>query len=154
MKIYYQRTEDATKLKFLKQGDWVDLALPKTAHIEKGKFEAISLGIRMQLPKGFEAWIVLRSSTGKRYKVLQYNAVGIIDESFSGPEDIWHTLLYAPEGCEIPKHSRIVQFRIMPKMQAGIWTKIKWLFTRKVVFVEKELPNDTISRGGLGSTGQ
>ena len=134
------------------KGDWVDLSLAEDADIPTGGFKAISLGIRVKLPKGFEAYVLPRSSTGKRHKVLVYNSVGLIDETFQGPDDIWHILLYAPQGAKIPVSTRVCQFRIMPKMQAGVLTKLKWLFTSKVRFVEVE-SFEGKNRGGLGSTG-
>ena len=150
MKIPYE-LRNKGKLTFFKQGDWIDLSLEEDVILKPGEFKACSLRVRMELPKGFEAIVALRSSTGKNFKVLQYNAPGIIDESYSGPKDIWHILLYAPKGASIKGGERVAQFRIQPKMKAGVWTKLKWLFTQKVRFVECEL-GDSVNRGGLGST--
>jgi dUTPase len=47
----------------------------------------------------------------------------------------------------------IAQFRIQPNQFATPWQKIKWLFTKKIEFVEvQHLGNE--SRGGFGSTGR
>ena len=100
----------------------------------------------MFLPKDFEAILALRSSVGKLHQVIMYNAPGVIDNSYKGPNDKWHALLYAPQGAEIKAGERIAQFRIQPKMEAGILVKIRWFFTRI-------LP-ETEDRGGLGSTGR
>lgn len=152
LKIKYRRTTTLVHpLQFIEKGDWVDLALAEDAVLPPRTFKPFSLGIQMHLPKGFEAWVVPRSSTGKRHKVLQYNSIGIIDESYSGPDDVWHMLLYAPNGCNIKAGKDICQFRIMPKMQASVWTKIKWLFVSKIEFVEVESLKGE-NRGGLGST--
>lgn len=152
MKIKYTRlTTHIPPIKILEKGDWVDLSLAEDANLNKGEFRPVSLGIRIQLPKGFEAYVLPRSSTGKKYRVLVYNSMGLIDESYQGPDDIWHILLYAPQGCKIPTGTRICQFRIMPKMQAGILTKLKWLFTNKVEFIEVEQFGGE-NRGGMGST--
>lgn len=152
MKIKYTRTTTfVPPLKQTKKGDWIDLSLAEDADIPVGGFKAISLGIRMKLPKGFEAHVLTRSSTGKKYKVLLYNGMGLIDETYCGPDDIWHALFYAPEGARIKAGTRVCQFRIMPKMQAGILTKLKWLFTNSVEFVEVE-GFEGKNRGGLGST--
>lgn len=139
-------------LYFSLQGDWVDLTLAEDAELAPGEFKPVSLGIRVQLPEGFEAYVLPRSSTGKRHKVLLYNSMGLIDESYQGPDDIWHALLYAPEGARIPVGTRVCQFRIMPKMKASVWTKIKWMFTRRIKFCEVE-DFAAKNRGGLGSTG-
>lgn len=155
MKITYQRVGDVPPLLPLAQGDWIDLTLAEDVSLRPDGFGAFSLGIRMQLPEGFEAHVLPRSSTGKRYKVIMYNSEAIMDESYRGPEDIWHVLLFAPVGAEIPKSVRIAQFRIVPKMGASAWVKLKWLLTSKVEFVETSaLPEgDKTSRGGFGSTG-
>lgn len=153
MKIRYTRTTTfVPPLKFTENGDWVDLSLAEDADLQPGEFKPVSLGIRVQLPKGFEAHIVPRSSTGKRHKVLQYNSMGVVDESYQGPNDIWHMLLYSPGRTYIPTGTRVCQFRIMPKMKASVWVKLKWLFTNRIKFVEVE-DFKAKNRGGLGSTG-
>lgn len=152
MTIKYIRTSpNVHPLEFIPQGDWVDLAIAEDVELGRHKFKPVSMGIRVKLPKGFEAHVLPRSSTGKRYKVLCYNSMGLIDESYAGPEDIWHFLIYAPVGCKIPAGRDIAQFRIMPKMKASVWIKLKWLFTQKIKFVEVE-SFDAANRGGLGST--
>lgn len=154
MTVKYTRTTTLVPaLKVTAVGDWTDLCLAEDAVLDPGEFRPVSLGIRLQLPKGFEAWVLPRSSTGKRKKVLMYNSMGIIDESYCGPNDIWHALFYAPMGAVLMEGERLCQFRIMPKMQAGILTKLRWLFTREVRFVEVE-DFDAKDRGGLGSTGK
>ena len=151
MKILYE-ARGVPPLKVIEKGDWIDLCLAEDVTLEPGQFKPCSLGIRMLLPKGFEAIVALRSSTGKRFKVLQYNAPGIVDESYNGPDDIWHVLFYAPEGASIKAGERVAQFRIQPKMMAGVLTKLRWLFTSRVRFLKvNKIARDT-NRGGLGST--
>lgn len=152
MKVKYTRTTTIVPpLKQIKQGDWIDLCLAEDVDIPVGGFRAVSLGIRTKLPKGYEAYVLPRSSTGKKHKVLMYNGMGLIDESYCGPDDIWHMLLYAPNGARIKAGTRVCQFRIVLKMQAGILAKLKWLFSNKVSFVEVE-DFEGNNRGGLGST--
>lgn len=153
MIIRYERVHpDAGCPEFIAQGDWVDLKIPEETSLSIGEFKAISLGIRFALPRGFEAWVAPRSSTGKKYGVLQYNSPGICDESYRGPEDIWHALFYATRNTTIPKGAKVAQFRIMPKMNSGIFPRLRWLFTRKIKFVEG-IDKKYTNRGGLGSTG-
>ena len=52
---------------------------------------------------------------------------------------------------ERPKGTRICQFRIMPKMNAGILTKLKWLFSNGVELIKVDNLNNN-NRGGIGST--
>ena len=42
----------------------------------------------MKLPDGFEAIVAPRSSTFKKWGVLQTNRIGIIDNSYCGDNDI------------------------------------------------------------------
>lgn len=152
MKIKYKRTTTLVPpIKQIKQGDWIDLCVAEDVVMQAGEFKPINLGIIMKLPKGFEAYVLPRSSTGKKYKAIVYNSMGVIDNSYCGPDDRWHILLYSPEGTRIKVGTRVCQFRIMPKMQAGILAKLRWLFTNKVKFVEVENIEGE-NRGGLGST--
>ena len=152
MKIKYKRTTTfVPPIKQIKQGDWIDLCVAEDVNMTSGEFKPISLGIVMKLPKGFEAYVLPRSSTGKKFGALMYNSMGIIDNSYCGPDDVWHILFYSPNGTKIKAGTRICQFRVSPKMQAGILAKLKWLFTNKVEFVEVE-NFEGKNRGGLGST--
>ena len=112
----------------------------------------ISLGISMQLPKYFEANIVPRSSLFLKKGLIMGNHFGIIDSSYSGNEDIWRFPGIATMETKIEEGERICQFSIRPSMNAPIWTKIKWLFTNKIEFVETDYL-DNQNRGGFGSTG-
>ena len=155
MKVKYIRTTPAVpKLEVSPKGEWVDLTLAEKAILLPNDHKVLSLGIRMQLPKGFEAWIIPRSSTYKKYKMLLSNSFGLIDNLYCGVNDIWGFSCFAPQGCNVKAGTRICQFRIMPSMKAGFWVKLKWLLCKKVEFVEEEyLKGGNISRGGFGSTG-
>ena len=124
-----------------KHGDWYDLRNIEETRLERGDFKYISLGISIELPKGYEAIIAPRSSTFKNYGIIMANSIGIIDESFNGDNDIWHF----PAFClwretVIPAFTRLCQFRII-KHQPDI-----------AFVVSTELGNE--DRGGLGSTGR
>ena len=79
------------------------------------------------------------------------NSQAIIDESYKGDEDEWKLITKAFKTIEIPKGTRICQFRIMPKMNAGILIKLKWLFSNGVEFIKVDSLNNK-NRGGIGST--
>ena len=119
-------------------GDWYDLYTRKMMAVIKGEYWAIPLGVAMELPKGYEALIIPRSSTFKKYGILQCNSVGLIDEAYKGDNDEWHMLVYATKNTIIPEHIRICQFRII---------KHQPLFD----FEEVETLNNA-DRGGMGST--
>jgi dUTP pyrophosphatase len=121
-------------------GDWIDLRSAERVDMDAGQFRIISLGISMKLPEGYEAHVVPRSSTFRRWGILQTNGIGIIDESYCGEGDVWKFPALAMRSTTIFKGDRICQFRIMPKMQ-------------EVVFKEVDHMEDE-DRGGLGSTGK
>lgn len=130
---------DTPPIERIAVGDWIDLRAAEDAELKAGQWKPISLGISMQLPKGYEAHILPRSSTFKRWGVILPNAMGIIDESYCGDNDVWHFGALAMRDTVIRKGDRICQFRIMEKMP-------------KVQFEEvKILGNE--DRGGFGSTG-
>ena len=58
-------TEEIDKLKFIdgEKSDWIDLRAAQTVELKAGEFKLIPLGVAMQLPEGYEAHVVPRSST-------------------------------------------------------------------------------------------
>lgn len=107
--------------------------------LSTGEFKLINLGISMKLPEGYEAHVVPRSSTFKTWGILQTNSMGIIDNSYSGTNDIWRFSAYAIRDTEIKVNDRLCQFRIVKKQP-------------QVEFIEVDKLDDT-DRGGFGSTG-
>ena len=98
----------------------------------------IPLGVAMQLPKGHEAHLVVRSSTFKKFGIIQSNAPGIIDESYCGDNDEWFLAVIAMRNTVIPKNERICQFRIVKKMPPVEFEVVDIL--------------GNVDRGGHGST--
>ena len=93
----------------------------------------------MQLPEGYEAHIVPRSSTFRKWGILQANSMGVIDESYCGDDDVWGFPALAMRDTTIARGDRICQFCVMRKMDKP-----------ELVTVERL---DNASRGGFGSTG-
>lgn len=121
------------------KSDWIDLRAAKDVVLKKGDFALIPLGVAMQLPEGYEAHVVPRSSTFKNFGIIQTNHQGVIDCSYCGDNDQWFMPVLAVRDTEIHKNDRICQFRIMenqPKIQ----------FTEVAVL-------EGADRGGHGSTG-
>lgn len=116
-------------------------------------FQIIHLGVAMALPKGMEAHIVPRSSTFKRYGIIQANSKAIIDYAYRGEEDEWRLPVVATREMIIPKGTRIAQFRIQLSQKATVWQKIKWLFSSGVK-MKKVTSLTDVNRGGFGSTGK
>lgn len=140
IKIKYHDNE-LEKLKFIdNKSDWIDLRAAEDVTLNKGDFKLISLGVSMELPAGYEAHIVPRSSTFKNFGIIQTNHQAVIDESYKGDNDIWKYPVYALRDTVIHKNDRICQFRIMKKQPV-------------IKFIEVDsLDND--DRGGFGSTGK
>lgn len=118
IKVKYH--SDIDRIEVIPQGNWTDLRAAETVELKKGEYKMISLGVSMELPEGYEALVLPRSSTYKKYHVILANSMGVIDESYKGDNDIWQFLAYALEDTVIPKNERICQFRIIkhqPKVE-------------------------------------
>lgn len=174
-------------------GEWIDLraaedvTLPvptsrREHQVDKQKIrdvrvnnKLISLGVAIQLPEGYEAYILPRSSSYKNFGVILSNSMGIIDNSYCGPNDIWKFNAIALKPCTIKgprpayeddynnkdltivngyvQGDRICQFRIMLSQKATVWQKLKWLFSNGIkIEIVNKLDNE--NRGGIGSTGK
>ena len=112
IKIKYLSNE-IEKLEKISVGDWIDLRCAKETILKAGEFSLIPLGVAMQLPKGYEALMVPRSSTFKHFGIIQTNSMGVIDESYRGDNDQWHFPAYAMRDTVIHVNDRICQFRIV-----------------------------------------
>ena len=129
----------AARMEKVEKGDWVDCFDHEDVTLHKGERAYINLGFSCQLPEGYEAILAPRSSTFKRWGLLQTNSIGVIDSTYCGNDDIWMMPVFATRDITIPKETRLCQFRIQ-KVQPDI------------EFEEVEdLGNE--QRGGLGSTG-
>ena len=122
------------------KSDWIDLRAAEDIVMKQGEFKLIPLGIAMELPKGYEAHVVPRSSTYKNFGIIQTNHMGVIDESYCGPNDWFYMPAYALRDTVIHVNDRICQFRI-EKHQPIIG------------FEEVDHLNGE-DRGGIGSTGK
>lgn len=120
-------------------GDWVDLALAEDVEMYAGEFRILSLGVSMQIPDGYYAMVAPRSSTYKKWHILQANSIGIIDNDYCGDNDIWGFPAYATQNTKITKGTRICQFTLMKKQEP-------------VCFIPVDSLNNA-DRGGFGSTG-
>ncbi len=138
IKIKYHDAE-AERIQQIPNGDWIDLRAAERVEMKAGDFRLISLGVSMKLPDGYEAHVVPRSSTFKKWGILQVNSMGVIDNSYCGENDIWRFPALAVRDTVIEKGDRICQFRIMKKMEPVGFVKIEHM--------------EDADRGGFGSTG-
>ena len=138
IKIKYHT--DILPIEKFDKGDWIDLRSAEDVEMMAGDSKLISLGVSMKLPEGYEAHIVPRSSTFKNWGILQTNHMGVIDNSYSGNNDIWKFPAYATRQTKISKNDRICQFRIEKKQP-------KKLTLESVEYLVGP------DRGGFGSSG-
>ena len=74
-------TKDIEKISKIDKGDWIDLRAAEEVNLKAGEFTLISLGISIKIPKEFEMWLAPRSSTFKKFGIIQTNGIGIIDNT-------------------------------------------------------------------------
>lgn len=137
IKIKYIR--DVEKIEVLENGDWIDLRSAVDIELKQGEFAIIPLGIAMKLPYDYEAHVAPRSSTFKKWGIIQANSIGVIDNSYCGDEDEWGMPVLAMRDTTIHKNDRICQFRIMRKQEIDNIKEVQKLNYK--------------NRGGFGSTG-
>lgn len=140
MKIKIKYLADIEPIGKIQHGDWIDLRSAIDVEMKKGEFALIPLGVAMELPKGYEAHVVPRSSTFKYFGVIQTNHMGVIDNSYCGDNDQWHFPAFAVRDTVIHKNDRICQFRIVKSMESVEMETVETLGNE--------------NRGGIGSTGK
>lgn len=128
---------------------WIDLRVAENVFIPENTFKLVSLGVSIELPKGYEAHIVPRSSTFKNFGIIQTNHMGVIDNAYCGDNDIWRFPAYCIEGRDekegikgtyLKVNDRICQLRVVEQQS-------------DIQFEEVENMNNE-SRGGFGITGK
>ena len=130
IKIKYH-VEELEKLRYIDgKSDWIDLRVAEEVKMKAGEFRLISMGIS----------VVPRSSAFKNFGIIQTNSMGVVDESYSGDNDIIRMPILAMRDTEIHVNDRIGQFRIMQHQPV-------------VQFVELEHLGNS-DRGGFGTTGK
>lgn len=137
IKIKYVR--DIKPIQVSEKGDWIDLRSGLDIDLEPLDFKYIPLGVCMQIPDGYTAIIAPRSSTFKKWGIIQTNSIGVIDESYCGDNDEWSLPVFALRRSHIHKNDRICQFRLIKKTEPVDFIRVKMLWNK--------------DRGGLGSTG-
>lgn len=133
-------TDKIEKLCYIaSNSDWIDLRVAEDVVMKKGEFRLIRLGVAMELPQGYEAHVVPRSSTYKNFGLIQTNHMGVIDESYKGDADEWKWPALAMRDTEVHVGDRLCQFRIMKHQP-------------QINFLEVDsLENE--DRGGFGTSG-
>ncbi len=152
MDIRIKYFDEAVKLKKISKGNWIDVYANKDVFVKLNQRAMIPLGFALELPKGWEAHIVPRSSTFKTWGIIQTNGMGIVDDTYIGDNDQWHMPVFClaaqniqiidgkeEKGSLIKKGDKIAQFRIMEVMP-------------EINFMEVDYFGNA-DRGGFGTTG-
>lgn len=100
--------DDVPRLEKIKVGDWIDLYAAENVVIKKNTCAFVNLGIAMEIPEGYEAYILPRSSTAIKWGCILLNSMGVVDESYCGDNDWWKTNLYC----------------LMPNQEDKLWIDI------------------------------
>ena len=108
--------------------------------IEPGARAAVSTGLAMAIPAGFEGQVRPRSGLAKNHGVTLVNSPGTIDSDYTGPVTIL-MINHGREAFTIEHGHRIAQLVIAPVVQA------------ELVEVD-ELEATERGAGGFGSTGR
>ena len=134
-------TDKIDKLAYIDgTSDWIVLRASEEVTLKQGEFALVPLGVAMELPKGYEAHIVPRSSTHKNFGVIQANHCGVVDGSYCGDNDMWRMPVIAMRDTQIHVNDRICQFRIMKNQPEILFEEVEHLEGK--------------DRGGFGTTGK
>lgn len=140
MKVKVCYTSDVETIIPVENGDWVDIAIPHSVYMRKWEYQEIPLGFSMEIPEGYEAHVLPRSSTFKKWGILLVNSMGVIDHSYCGPDDIWRFPAFGTRNVLIPAGTRICQFRLVKNQEPISIERVKFTTNK--------------NRGGIGSTGE
>ena len=126
-------------------GEWIDLCTAEDVTLDFLEYKIISLGVSIEIPAGYYAHVVPRSSTFGKWGILLANSMGVIENDYCGDGDVWGypALCLRKEGTQIPKGTRICQFRLNETMR----TKFGEIEFTPVLTL------GNAARGGFGSTG-
>ena len=122
------------------KSDWIDLHAAEDVDMKAGEFRLIPLGVAIELPEGYEAHVVPRSSTFKNYGILQTNGVGVVDSDYRGELKV-PMINLGTEAYTIQPGERVAQLCIAPVYTAA--------FAQAA-----ELGDTQRGAGGFGSTGK
>ena len=133
-----------------KNGNWYDCYV-RTANVNgltpsgnvirfaPGDIVVVHLGFAMDIGKGYEGYILPRSSTFKNTRLLLTNSMGLVDDSHNGDNDEWLAMFYATTYGVIKIGDRLVQISIKKSTP---------------VDMEDVAQLGNPSRGGYGTTGK
>ncbi|NGS95800.1 deoxyuridine 5'-triphosphate nucleotidohydrolase [Clostridium perfringens] len=157
MELRIKYFDGATKMEKIAKGNWVDVYANKDVFVPYMGYAMIPLGFALELPKGWEGYLVPRSSTFKTWGVIQTNSVGIVDDTFIGDNDQWHF----PVQCTIAKTTEKVNIEDNKVTVMGTWIRKgdkigQFRIQKSMPEIEFNIVErlDNEDRGGFGTTGK
>lgn len=161
MKIRIKYFEGATKLKKIKNGNWIDVYANKDVFVKVGEREMVPLGFALELPQGWEAHLAPRSSTFKTWGIIQTNSVGVVDDTYIGDNDEWHMPVYCLQGKYIEECSKTLSSKSLYETESkGTWIKkgdkigqFRIMEVMPDIEFEEVESFGNADRGGFGTTG-
>ena len=137
IKIYYEYGDNKP---VSKKGGWYDIPLPCDLIYNAGDIVKIEFDLRLDMPDGYEAILVPRSSTLEKTGLIS-SGFGVIEDCYRGPEDFIGYRFYATKAGSVPRGTCLVQMRFQEKMK-----------DYRLKRVNNEHFYSNINRGGFGST--
>ena len=122
-----------------RHGEWIDLSTATPVFLKPLEYKRISFGVSMELPDGYYAEVVPRSSTCEKWGVIMGNSMDVIENDYNGDDDIWQFPALAIRETYIPEGTRICQFRLVKQQEEIELEQVNSLGNK--------------NRGGFGSTG-
>lgn len=114
-------------------------ALKAPIVLQPGEFRAVSIGMRMEIPRGYEGQIRPRSGLAARHGITCLNTPGTIDADYRGVVQVL-LINHGPDAFTINHGDRIAQLVIAP-------------VTRGIFLLAETLDETTRGEGGFGHTG-
>ncbi len=117
-----------------------DLVSTEALRLAPGERALVGTGVRIALPDGYVAFVVLRSGLAAKHGITIVNSPGTVDAGYRGEIKVSLLNTDAREPYDIGVGDRIAQLIIMP--------------VPRVTFIPvDELPDSSRGEGGFGSTG-
>ena len=101
IKVRYQN-EAAKPIQQAHAGEWFDLRCAEDVRMKRGEFKVLSLGVSIELPKGYEAIVAPRSSTFSKHGIILAKSNEAKKLGIYTGETIWQALQKCPELILVP----------------------------------------------------
>lgn len=117
-----------------------DLYMPESGYVSGNQPKVIGLGFAAEVPPGYVALILPRSSTGAKFGLELNNTCGVIDSDYRGE---WKACLRTKAGQPFrwEEDDRLLQFILVPVLDVRLE-------------LSEELDDTERAAGGFGSTGR